>query len=247
MRALVCGWFSFEPMGATAGDLQARAVACRWLEEAGAAFDVACAPGFAAGVDWRTADPAKYTHLVFVCGPFDPDRPPVSDLLARFAGARVVGLDVSVVRSLEERDPFAVLFERDSSRGAAPDLAFLAPTERPRVAGVILVPHQREYGERARHLEAEGLIDRSLRGRGLARADLDTALTNEPWTRDTALLRAPAEVESLIARVDVVLTTRLHGLVLALKAGVPTVAVDPVAGGAKVARQAQRIGWPHVR
>ena len=46
--------------------------------------------------------------------------------------------------------------------------------------------------------------------------------------------------------MDVVLTTRLHGLVLALKNGVPAVAVDPIAGGAKVRRQAETLGWPHV-
>ena len=42
-------------------------------------------------------------------------------------------------------------------------------------------------------------------------------------------LRTPAQVESLIARTDVVVTTRLHGLVLALKNGVPAVAIDTVA------------------
>ena len=59
-------------------------------------------------------------------------------------------------------------------------------------------------------------------------------------------LRSPAEVESLIARMDVVVTTRLHGLVLALKNGVPAIAVDTVAGGAKVTRQAEALGWSHV-
>ena len=49
-------------------------------------------------------------------------------------------------------------------------------------------------------------------------------------------LRTAEEVESLIARMDVVLTTRLHGLVLALKHGVPVVAIDPIAGGAKLRR-----------
>jgi hypothetical protein len=32
--------------------------------------------------------------------------------------------------------------------------------------------------------------------------------------------------------------------VLAIKNGVPVVAVDPVAGGAKIRRQAESIGWP---
>jgi Polysaccharide pyruvyl transferase len=48
----------------------------------------------------------------------------------------------------------------------------------------------------------------------------------------------------VIARADVVVTTRLHGLVLALTQGMPVLAVDPVAGGAKVATQAAAWGWP---
>jgi len=247
MRVLVCGWFSFEPMGATAGDLRARDVACRWLDEAGVDHDVALAPVFASGLDWRGADPARYSHLLFVCGPFDPDREPVTGLLARFSAARLVGLDVSIDRPLEEQDPFHLLFARDSSRGGAPDLAFAAEHARVPAVGVILVPLQREYGERARHAEAEAMIRRVLRTRPVARVDLDTALTNDPGTHDTESLRSPAEVESLLARMDAVVTTRLHGLVLALKAGIPVAAVDPVAGGAKVLHQAWEIGWPYAR
>jgi exopolysaccharide biosynthesis predicted pyruvyltransferase EpsI len=57
-------------------------------------------------------------------------------------------------------------------------------------------------------------------------------------------LRTAGEVESLIARMDVVLTTRLHGMVLALKNGVPAIAIDSVAGGAKVRRQPTRSAGP---
>ena len=70
MKVLVAGWFSFEQMGATAGDLMARDVACQWLREGGALYDVAHAQPFAGGVDWQTVDPDDYSHVVFVCGPF---------------------------------------------------------------------------------------------------------------------------------------------------------------------------------
>ena len=56
-------------------------------------------------------------------------------------------------------------------------------------------------------------------------------------------LRTPEEIESLIARMDMVVTTRLHGMVLSLKNGVPVLAVDPITGGAKITRQANVIGW----
>ena len=73
----------------------------------------------------------------------------------------------------------------------------------------------------------------------MSAVEIDTRLD----TNSTGL-RTPAEVESLIARMDLVLTTRLHGLVLALKNWIPAVVIDPVAGGAKVQRQADTIGWP---
>jgi hypothetical protein len=38
----------------------------------------------------------------------------------------------------------------------------------------------------------------------------------------------------------------LHGTVLAIKNGVPALAIDPIASGAKVRRQAETIGWPVV-
>jgi polysaccharide pyruvyl transferase WcaK-like protein len=44
--------------------------------------------------------------------------------------------------------------------------------------------------------------------------------------------------------MDVVLTTRLHGMVLALKNGVPAVAIDAITGGAKVSCQAKVLEWP---
>ena len=46
--------------------------------------------------------------------------------------------------------------------------------------------------------------------------------------------------------MDVVITTRLHGTVFALKNGVPAVVIDPIAGGAKVRQHAETIGWPIV-
>jgi hypothetical protein len=63
MKVLVAGWFSFEDMGATAGDLMARDVACDWLHAAGHACDVALAPPFVGGVDWRAVDPEAYSHV----------------------------------------------------------------------------------------------------------------------------------------------------------------------------------------
>ena len=83
MKLLVAGWFSFEQMGATAGDLLVRDLACEWLDRAGCSYDVAYVPPFKGDVDWRTVEPSQYTHVVFVCGPFGNGWP-VTDFLFRF-------------------------------------------------------------------------------------------------------------------------------------------------------------------
>jgi hypothetical protein len=240
MKVLVAGWFSFELMGATAGDLLARDLACEWIERAGLTWDVAHAPPFAGGVNWRWVDPASYSHVVFVCGPLG-NGPPVAEFLERFVGSKLIGLNLSMLQDLDEWNPFEFLLERDSSRRSHPDLAFLSRQPHVPVAGVILIHPQPEYGLRDVQSRANDAIQRLVARRELATVPIDTRL-DENGTG----LRSAAEIESLIARVDVVLTTRLHGTVLALKNGVPAAVVDPVAGGAKISRQAQVIGWPVV-
>jgi hypothetical protein len=39
----------------------------------------------------------------------------------------------------------------------------------------------------------------------------------------------------------------VHGLVLAIKNGVPALAIDPVLDGSKLTRQAEVLGWPAVK
>ncbi|MBW3539115.1 MAG: polysaccharide pyruvyl transferase family protein [Planctomycetes bacterium] len=240
MKALVAGWFSFEQMGATAGDLMARDVVCDWLREADVACDVALAPPFAGGVNWQTADPTIYSHVLFVCGPFGNGEP-VGGFLERFAGKRLIGLDLTMLQSLDEWNPFDRLWERDSSRATRPDLAFLARQPSVPVVGTVLIHPQPEYGEDDRHRECNAAIEQLVNAKAIAAVPIDTRLDE-----NATGLRSAAEVESLIARMDVVLTTRLHGMVLSLKNGVPPVVIDPVAGGAKIVRQARVLNWPHV-
>jgi hypothetical protein len=237
VKTLVAGWFSFEQMGATAGDLLVRDLVCEWLGRAGCPYDVALAPPFSGGFDWRTIDPKRYSQVVFVCGPFGNGWP-VADFLHRFRACRLIGLNLSMIESLEIWNPFHFLLERDSSAGTRPDLAFLAPTKLVPVVGVVLAHAQTEYPG-GMHQVANEALKRLVAARELSAVPIDTRLDI-----NSTGLRTPAEVESLIARMDVVLTTRLHGTVLALKNGVPAIAIDPFAGGAKIRRQAETIGWP---
>lgn len=240
MKALVAGWFSFEAMGATAGDLAARDLVCRWLEDSGWKFDIAVAAPFSGGIDWKAADKAEYQLLVFVCGPFG-NGPPITEFMPRFSGVPFFGVNLSMLQSLDEWNPFDLLIERDSSRTANPDLVFQAEHTPVPVAGLILVDPQPEYRERGRHEQANRALRALIEANALAVVPIDTRLDD-----NRTGLRTAAEIESLIARMDLVLTTRLHGMVMALKHGVPALVIDPILGGAKISRQARVIRWEQV-
>jgi hypothetical protein len=235
----VAGWFSFEGMGATAGDLIARDVVRDWLTEAGLEHDVAAAAPFTDGIDWKAVDPADYPLVVFVCGPFGNGEP-VTALLERFSSCRLVGVDLTMLGSLAEWDPFDLLIERDSDRRSHPDLVFAADVRSVPVLGLTMIHAQPEYGQRDRHAPANDALTRLVARHEVAVVPIDTRLDEE----NLGGLRTPAEIASLFGAMDVVATTRLHGMVLALAAGVPALVIDPVEGGAKVSAQAATIDWP---
>lgn len=237
MRALLAGWFSFPWMGATAGDLLVADVVGSWLDQVGCPYDTAVAETLGAGVAALAVDPDDYTHLVFVCGPLGEGEP-ATTLFERFPHARRIGLDLSMLAPLEDWNPFHLLLERDSTRTSRPDLALLAEQPLVPVVALVLVHEQKEYAA-ARHRQVHEAIRAALAGLDVAVVPVDTCF-DPPSTTG---LRTAAQVVSILARADVVVTTRLHGLVLGLGAGVPVVAVDPVEGGAKVRRQAEALGW----
>lgn len=238
MRTLVAGWFSFPDMGATAGDLLARDVACNWLTEAGRAFDIALAPPFLGGVRWDGVNATDYSHLVFVCGPFGNGQP-VDEMLRRFAHCELIGLDLTMLDPLSQWNPFTLLLERDSDRLCRPDLALAANVPPTPIVALVLIHPQPEYGQRDLHVMANTSLEQVASEFDCARLRIDTRLDV-----NSGGLRSPGEVVAFFRAADVVLTTRLHGLVLALHSGTPVVAVDPVGGGAKVSRQAEALDWP---
>jgi hypothetical protein len=241
-RVLVTGWFSFLHGEATAGDVLALERVAVVLRAAGVAYDVVWSPGFRAdGTHFEDVDPAAYTHLVFVCGPAHGAR--VEELHRRFAHCVRIAVGVSVV------DPgsaavtgFHRVLARDApGTGPTLDLAARAPVpDAPPVVGVVLTHGQREYGSLRRHTEVAEAVTGWLGGKDCARLELETRLDAHDWR----LCGTPAQLQAVLARLDLVVTDRLHGLVLALRAGVPALAVDPVAGGAKVTAQARACGWP---
>ena len=242
-RALVAGHFSFPSQGATAGDLIACEVVCGWLGEAGLGYDVALAAPFSGGHDWQRLDPGDYSHVVWVCGPLGNSTEAFSRLRRRFAsdGRRWIGVDLSMIEPVEAWNPFDVLLERDSNRSERADLAFAAEMNALPVIGLVQVePFTPLFPGRDRQEDARQAARRLAFAQPAAVVEIDTRLD----VANASGLRTAGEVEALIGRMDVVVTTRLHGLVLALRHGVPAVAIDPVAGGDKITAQARAVDWP---
>lgn len=254
VRVLIIGWSSVLHGEATAGDLLSVEAVAQRLRAGGAEVDLACSPavlrayGSRGGVLLEDADevlqvdPDKYTHVVWACGPLTGRV--VEQVHARFPRARRLAVGVSV---LDPLDPavtgFHAVVARDAP-GAVPrrDLAARPTVEPVPVVGVYLTRGQGEYGPRRRHDAVADALAAWLGRLDVARLELDTRVDPRDW-------RLPATAEqvlAVLARLDVVVTTRMHGLVLALRAGVPVLAVDPVAGGAKVTAQARAWGWPGV-
>jgi hypothetical protein len=206
------------------------------LDKSAIPYDVAQERSLGPGVDWIRVSPARYTHLVFACGPVGPDLV-VSELVERFAVCQRVAINVSSVGD-RKWQPFDLLLERDGAGPTRPDLALAHRSAHPPVVAVIRTHRQAEYAG-ARPEDAHSAFDRLLAHTQAAPFPVDTIL--DPLIPGH---RTAAEVEALIARADVALTTRLHGLVLALAQGVPALAVDAVCGGAKVIAQARALGWP---
>lgn len=239
MRILLTGWFSFLHGEATVGDVLSLEAVRAVLADL--PYDVAWSPVFRPGaLTIEDARPEAYSHLIFICGPLHG--PQLRALHERYAACRRIAVGVSVI---DPRDPAAAGFEMIIARDAPDasprqDLAAFAPFAPVPVAGVVLAPGQGEYGARRRHDEVHARLTSWLGRQDCARVPLDTRLDVREWRS----FRTPDQLLSVVGRLDVVVTTRLHGLVTALRCEVPALAVDPVAGGAKVAAQARAWGWP---
>lgn len=219
-RVLVTGWPSFLHGEATAGDVLAMQAVATQLGTADVPYEMAWSPVFRPGqLTLEDADPARYSHLVFACGPLSGLL--IEALHERFAGCRRVAIGVSVI---DPADPaaagFHVILARDSP-GEPPtgDLAVVPRPPLKPVAGVIQVGEQGEYPGRGRHQAVSQSLASWLPGCGCALLPLETRLDSRDWR----LCGTPAELESIISRLDLVITMRMHGLVLALKLRWPAV------------------------
>ncbi|GAA3019632.1 polysaccharide pyruvyl transferase family protein [Streptomyces fulvorobeus] len=243
-RVLVTGWFSFLDGEVTAGDALAERAVSEALRHLGVAHDSAWSPVFAPGaLRLEEALPSHYEQLLFVCGPVHGDQ--VTRLHRRYASCRRTAIGVSVIAEDDEAvTGFHRIVARDrAGEGLLTDLAAGAQQmAEPPLVGVALTHGQGEYGDRRDHDRVTAALLSWLPSKDCARVPADTRLARD----DRQLCGTPDQYLSLVGRLDLMVTDRLHGMVLALRMGVPALVVDPVRGGAKVSAQARLLRWPAV-
>lgn len=240
-RILLTGHFT------TVGDLEVLDVARSWLDEAGLPNDVApygeayraILPG---SVDWRSVPSEPYFAVMFICGPMvTPECIP--SFFDRFSHCAMYGLNLSLGPWLGDFSPFTKVWPRDDGETVNPDLSLAYQETNVPVVGVCVVQSQDEYGGKQRHAVVDAMIEEFLSANDYAIIRSDTEALKSRNVYGPSSIGA---VTSLLAACDVVISTRLHGMVLSLKRGVPVVAIDGISGGAKVLAQARVLGWPHV-
>jgi hypothetical protein len=240
IRVLLTGWFSFSSCDPTAGDHETKEIIIGWLRQANIDFDVLLDLSEKDIISFFSSATSRYSHLIVACGPYRTADDYQRILMQGLPAAIKVGVNLSMIGTLDPtKTGFKYLFERDSSQITRADLSFGLTVERVPVVGLMLVGAQTEYGGRGRHQAVNSLIEDWLAGQDVAVLPIDTKVPRNEFG-----LNNFAQIESVISKMDLVVTTRLHGLVLALKNHIPAIVIDPITGGAKVSAQARRLGWP---
>jgi hypothetical protein len=257
-RVLLCWYGTLQGHG-TIGDLYAvQSVAAR-LQARGISFAHATAnasleiPG--PRVDLDAVDPADYDTLVFTCGPIIRGHPMVETITQRFGGLRKIGVSVSIFpgEHASHAQPFDDLLAREGQAEAFGDVAIVAPLPSlgsrrqarsgSMTIGLAMRGPQGEYGpERALSDQAQSLamaVCDALGGRhrlGIIEIEhhLDRFREN------------PATLESQYGACDLIITSRFHGAILALRNEVPFIAIDQIRGGGKVTTLLGLTGWPFI-
>lgn len=258
-KRVLVGWYgSFRGHG-TIGDLRSLEAVVSHLVGRGhevfhATADATDISG-AVRVDWQEFAPAACDSVIFVCGPILLHHPETRPFFAKFSETQLVGIGVSLLPEEHPNhfNPFKMVFARQGTEEVFGDVAASAPKTMPalsststgdeRVIGLALRGEQHEYGVelcmwRETRQKFDALIDVLGRHGSLRIIEIENHLVRSGMT--------PDQIEEQYTKCDLILTTRFHGAVMALRRRVPFIALDHILGGAKVYPLLNALGWSDV-
>lgn len=256
-RVALAWWGSVPGGGPTIGDLLALRAAHNEITRQGFESSVICDAAFShlvapfAPIGEPVAN--NYDAFVWICGPLIAGSSGFRDLFDRFEGLPRIAAGVSVLppNVADHFNSFEVCIARDGRDNAYGDLALAAPWEEGSAfeggeaafqrQGLALCIRgaQYEYGpENCVDRRVDELCTRLVTTSGLGSSLIETRL-DRPGAAVAAM-----ELQFCTARL--VVSSRLHGALLALRHGAPVVAIDQIKGGGKVSEVLTRLGWPWV-
>lgn len=270
MKILLAWYGSFARNGTLGDYLSVKALA-GFLESEGFQFDCASSRPYE-GLNGRMVSldcisPSGYDTLVFCCGPVMKSNRKLVSLFEAFAHAHKIGVGVSLFQPghFNYYNPFDYVLSRENTANNHEDIAIIAPASacparsgaKNLTVGLVLRGKQGEYGAENCKSDAANQLLRSLardltgKNTPLIARMLDSRHRKSQIVEIDNHLEscksAPEEIECRYRQCDLILTTRFHGAIMALRNDIPFIAVDQISGGAKVAKLLGHLGYPHVR
>ena len=241
-KIIIAGWFSHAV--ATFGDTQAMDLVTKWLSFNNFDYDISASKNSRVnGTPINEINFEDYDTLIYICGPWLGDQH--FNLLGKNFmhhknRIKKIGVNLSV---RDDNHGFDMLLPRDFFNIKNPDLVFGAQSGHSTpVVGFFMVHGQLEYGKLQRHNLVRQRIKEYFTQTNCYVIELCTHDTHGKLSKFNNV----QELESIIRKCDYIITTRMHGLVYSLKNNMPVLAIDCIAGGAKVTAQAEAVGWPAI-
>ena len=195
-------------------------------------------------IDVEGADQPHYDAVLYVCGPLTAGH---KHFLARFHASKKIALGVSITGrgtgTLNPLDFLDAVYVRDSDLQSNFDLALadvgyphlMASTKiRDSRVAICLAGDQAEYGADDGFDKAEDLIQQVTTNHQIVSVQTLLASTRP----------LPASVELDLQCSSALITTRMHGALLAIYHGVPLISIDQIRTGAKVTKMVTQLDWP---
>ncbi|HQR07703.1 MAG TPA: polysaccharide pyruvyl transferase family protein [Gemmatales bacterium] len=254
MSTLVCWWGSFDQGGETLGDLWAVCAVINKLLSVDQKVILAGKTQYSEfpipARSWKEVEPKAVSNLVFVCGPVVGSFAEFTSLVQKFSRSKKIAIGVSIlpISSPKHWNPFDAVISRDGVIPSWGDIAPAFPSSWMQAAGksthgeyvgLCLRGQQSEYGKQACLADQANHLANALALKTkLPVQILDTKLNNDP-NRTRQIIK---EFE----RCRLIISTRMHGGVLALCSGIPALGIDQISGGAKLHSVLFGCGWPYV-
>lgn len=256
-KILLTWWGTLDNGGETAGDLLSVIAISKELCKLGLSHDAATRfpyKGLENPVRWEDIDAVDYDKLVFICGPIIYENDSFCRLLEKFDHCKKIAVGVSGLADTfgDATVNFDKILSRDGFDNHTHNID-LSLNQLPYNSGRFLIKEQksgkltlglclrgkqREYGkENCLSDKVDEIIDKLK-----SNSDFDIKIID---TKLSPSQSNPMDIYHQFGGCDLIITTRLHGSLLALAHATPFIAIDQIKGGAKVGKQLSLIDWPY--